>query len=593
MIPTLFGVTVVTFLVMQLAPGDPLQLQISASGSQGESGATREAFLHQRRQWKLDKPAVLNFRWFYDFSEDARYCAEVYGLTDQELVRVLEAMASRGSPAGFLAYLRNLGIEGFDAQLSDPQQRERLADLVKKSVQIRVEDVLGEHGVRFFSQLLDDPELRFRIGAIRCLTLCTLGDPFTYTYSAEPQARESEGVMATWRIWWDREFARYQSTPPERRVELEQRFQALVAEPSRSKIVEKMAGFNRETDPPFFAEKLLGGSSLKEKYVASIALRTLAGRPLKADVKLSDSASVVSEVAANWKAYIGSQEGRYRPSILKRCLWMFTDTQYANSLVKLATFDFGRSMVKPYDPVGPKILEAAEVSAPLMLASESFVYIFAVPFGIYCAVRRGRWQDHWISFLLFVFNSIPSVVLGMLCLTFLCYGNFLKCFPMYGLHQEGYEQFSSLGALGDYLWHATLPVLCLSLGGIASLAMFARSSMLDVVNQDFVRTAKAKGLGEARVILKHALRNAMIPVVTLFSSFIPSLLGGSVIVEVLFGIPGMGRLSFESIEAKDYNTMMALIYIEAIVVMLSILLSDMLYVLVDPRISFSQAEGNA
>jgi len=117
--------------------------------------------------------------------------------------------------------------------------------------------------------------------------------------------------------------------------------------------------------------------------------------------------------------------------------------------------------------------------------------------------------------------------------------------------------------------------------------------MLDIVNQDYIRTARAKGLSGRSVILKHALRNAMIPVITLFSSFIPAMLGGSVIVEVLFGIPGMGRLSFMSIEAKDYNMMMGLIYIDAIVVMLSILLSDLLYVLVDPRISFGKSEGGA
>jgi peptide/nickel transport system permease protein len=136
-------------------------------------------------------------------------------------------------------------------------------------------------------------------------------------------------------------------------------------------------------------------------------------------------------------------------------------------------------------------------------------------------------------------------------------------------------------------------MLCLSLSQIASLAMFGRSSMLDVVNQDYIRTARAKGLDGRTVILKHALRNALIPVITLFSNFIPLLLGGSVIIEYLFGVPGMGRLSYDSIQNKDYNTVMALIYLDAIIVMLSILLSDMLYIIVDPRISFSKSEGGA
>jgi peptide/nickel transport system permease protein len=162
---------------------------------------------------------------------------------------------------------------------------------------------------------------------------------------------------------------------------------------------------------------------------------------------------------------------------------------------------------------------------------------------------------------------------------------------MYGLHSENYQDFSSLKSMADYALHVFLPVTCMSVFSLAGLAMYSRTSMLDVVNQDYIRTARAKGLPERTVVLKHALRNALIPIITLFSNFLPALLGGSVIVEWLFGIPGMGRLSFVSIQEKDYNTLMALIYIDAIVVMLSILVSDLLYVIVDPRISFEKAGG--
>jgi ABC-type dipeptide/oligopeptide/nickel transport system permease component len=355
-------------------------------------------------------------------------------------------------------------------------------------------------------------------------------------------------------------------------------------------MIDGLAGFSRE-DAPFLAEVLFGSSTLNEKYVVSAALRRRFGKPLKVDVDVTGTEAAVAPVAANWKAYVQTHASLYDASFPRRVLWIFTDTQYANSLMKLLTFDFGRSMVKPYDPVGPKILDAALVSAPLMLISESLIYLFAVPLGVLCAVFRSRWQDRTISLVLFVLNSIPSVVLGMVLLTFFCYGTFFKMFPMFGLHSEGSQSWSFLERALDYGRHATLPVICLTLGSLAGLAMFGRSSMLDVVNQDYVRTARAKGLSEPVVILKHSLRNAMIPVITLFSTFIPAMLGGSVIVEVLFGIPGMGRLSFSSIEAKDYNTQMALIYIDAIIVMLSILLSDLLYVLVDPRISFGKSEA--
>ena len=115
--------------------------------------------------------------------------------------------------------------------------------------------------------------------------------------------------------------------------------------------------------------------------------------------------------------------------------------------------------------------------------------------------------------------------------------------------------------------------------------------MLDVVNQDYIRTARAKGLSNRNVIFKHALRNALIPIITLFANFLPVLLGGSVLIEVIFNIPGMGRLSYEAILEKDYNTLMAIIYIDGIIVMFSFLLSDLLYVVVDPRISFSRSEA--
>jgi len=590
MVPTLFGVTLVTFAVMQFAPGDPLKMQLGQGGSQGESGATREAFLHQRRQWKLDKPAMFNRRWFTDYAGPARSSALIQGLSDDAIRALLDRLAA--SPDPLLPFLRGLGIELFDAQLADPTRRPELVPRVKIGVQVLVEETIAEHGIKFFVALLDDPDLPIRIGAIRCLTLCTLGDPFIYTYSKEPEDEETEKVVTTWRIWWEREKETFKAIPEDRRNQIQESFRKLTTEPSRGKILDGVTAYGR-ADVPFFAERLLADSTLQEKYVASIALRTIIGRPLKVDVKIGDAEGPARAVAENWKAFFRINTGRYDPGFPTKIWYFFTDTQYANSLVKLVTFNFGRSMVKPYDPVGPQIWRAAKVSAPIMLLSETIVYLVAVPIGVYCAVRRGKWQDRAITLSLFVLYSIPPVLVGMLFLTFFCFGTFLKIFPMYGLHAEGYETFGGLRLTADYFWHILGPLLCLSLYQMASLAMFGRSSMLDVINQDFIRTARAKGLDGRTVIMKHALRNALIPVITLFSNFIPALLGGSVIVEYLFGIPGMGRLSYDSIQAKDYNSVMAIIYLDAIIVMLSILLSDLLYVLVDPRISFSKADGGA
>lgn len=591
MIPTLIGVTVVVFLIMRLAPGDPLQMQLSQTGAQGESSTTREAYLLQRRQWKLDKPWFLNLRYFKDYSKLAEHCAYYRGRSAEQILDDLNRFAG-GETNERLEFLRTLGIESFETRLRDPALRERLVKAVEIGVQIQVE-TLAEHGVRFFVDILrNSRDLSMRIGAIRCLVISTFGDPFVYTYSKDPLPEETEPIVSTWKLWWRREQDKFPPPPPERLAAVDRKFRELVAEPSRGKILEGMNAFAK-TDAPYFMEKLTGDTTLKEKYVASLALKSWIGKPLKVDVKLTDPEDKVKPVAENWIAYYEAHPKKFNPPLLSKIWYAISDTQYANTVAKLATFSFGKSMVSPYDPVGPKIWQAALVSAPLMLLSQLLVYLIAVPTGIVCAVTRGRWPDRAISLGLFLLYSIPAYVAGMLFLTFLCYGKPLAIFPKVGLHSDGYESFSFLRMAADYLWHIALPVTCMSVFGLAGLAMYSRTSMLDVVNQDYIRTARAKGLPERAVILRHGLRNALIPIITLFANFLPALLGGSVIIESLFSIPGMGYLSFHSIQAKDYNTMSALIYIDAIVVMVSILLTDILYVIVDPRISFARAGAGA
>ena len=138
----------------------------------------------------------------------------------------------------------------------------------------------------------------------------------------------------------------------------------------------------------------------------------------------------------------------------------------------------------------------------------------------------------------------------------------------------------------DRLWHMCLPVLCMTYGGLAVLSRYARAGMLEVIRQDYIRTARAKGLSERAVIMKHALRNGMIPIVTLIGGLLPALLSGSVIIETIFNIPGMGRLGFNAVLERDYPIVMAITFFSAVLVLLGMLLSDLLYAVADPRIRF-------
>ena len=597
MIPTLFGVTVVSFCIMQLAPGDPLMSQLGAGGAAGQSSQTRDAFLIQKRDLKLDKPLLVNFNYFRDYSGPVRIAAHYLSLSLDEIRNELSTLAKSPADAqtqARLDFLRSLTIPDFEQNLRHPDQFVSLARKIQAWTQVYCEDT-GRHGVPAAIGLFDASaaDARLKIGVIRCLNRMVI-DPFVFTYSSHPSESETSYVVAAWKEWWRKNEKKFPPLDPDRKEVLEQQFAALVNETDRSVLFENLqnTSFDRD-DLPFFAEKLLGdSSSLPERFVASVVLKLYIAEPLKLDVPFDAGSQEVTDVADHWKMHYATHPADYQQSTVSSCRLLFTDTQYAHMVWRLATFNFGRSALLTREPVSEKIWAAVKVSAPLMLMAQVLIYLVAVPLGVICAVRRGRFTDRLISLGLFLLYSIPAFVAGMLFLMWLCYGNPFKWFPTLGLHSDGAALMDWSPYLADYFWHATLPVVCLSLFSLAGLAMYARSSMLDVIGQDFVRTARAKGVPEWRIILVHALRNGLIPIVTLFSSFLPAMLGGSVLVEFLFGIPGMGRLSWGSIEQKDFPTLMALIYIDAIVVMFSILLSDLMYVLIDPRISFS-GKGNA
>jgi peptide/nickel transport system permease protein len=159
-------------------------------------------------------------------------------------------------------------------------------------------------------------------------------------------------------------------------------------------------------------------------------------------------------------------------------------------------------------------------------------------------------------------------------------------FPTSGFESLDTTQMTTLEYIGDVAWHCVLPVLCMSYAALAALSRYARTGLLDVIRSDYVRTARAKGLPESIVILKHAARNGMIPILTLLASLLPALIGGSVVIEVVFGIPGMGSYLFESITVRDYNAVMAVLLISAALTLVGMLFSDLSYALVDPRITF-------
>ena len=264
--------------------------------------------------------------------------------------------------------------------------------------------------------------------------------------------------------------------------------------------------------------------------------------------------------------------------------------QYAVWIKNLFTLKFGESY-KDNQPVFDKIRERLPVTVKLNVLSLFLVYIVAVPLGIYSATHSYSLGDQTTTLFAFVLFALPVVWLGTMAIVFLCGGDYYFLFPPGGLTSIDYApEWPLWQKLKDQIWHLFLPVLMLSYAGFAGLSRYMRSGMLEQLRQDFVQTARAKGLPEGVVIYKHVLRNSLIPMVTILAGILPGLVGGSVIVETIFSIPGLGQLGYEAVLARDFPVVMALFTVSALLTLVGILISDLLLAVVDPRIAFGRRQ---
>jgi len=215
-------------------------------------------------------------------------------------------------------------------------------------------------------------------------------------------------------------------------------------------------------------------------------------------------------------------------------------------------------------------------------------YLISIPLGIYSATHQYSTVDKFTTIALFTLYSLPNFWVATLAIVYLGGGDFWNVFPVFGLQSIGSQNWPFWTRVQDQLWHLILPVTCMTYYTFAALSRYMRSSMLEVIRQDFIRTARAKGLSERLVIYRHALRNSLIPIVTLMADLLPALIGGSIVVETIFSIPGMGQLSFESVQFRDYPMIMAIFTLSALLTLVGILLADFLYTLVDPRIAYGK-----
>lgn len=261
--------------------------------------------------------------------------------------------------------------------------------------------------------------------------------------------------------------------------------------------------------------------------------------------------------------------------------------QYVTWLGRMARLDFGRSFAPDNRPVTDKIVERIPITLSLNIIALILEFGLAIPIGILAAVRRDTLLDKGITVFVFLGFAIPTFWLALLLMYF--FGVKLDWLPISGLHSMGSELLGPFGRLWDLAKHLILPVGIATFGSLAGLSRYMRSTLLEVIRQDYITTARAKGLSERVVIYRHALRNALLPVVTLLGFSLPGLIGGSVIFETIFAIPGMGQLFYTGVMSRDYPLVMGILVIGAFLTLIGNLLADICYSFADPRIRHGRA----
>lgn len=259
--------------------------------------------------------------------------------------------------------------------------------------------------------------------------------------------------------------------------------------------------------------------------------------------------------------------------------------QYVSWLERLITLDFGNSF-QDGRPVITRISERLPITITLNFISLLLIYVISIPIGVYSAKYNKAKREKVTTTILFMLYSLPSFWVGLILMVI--FGVRLNILPIYGITSINFEQMTFFGKVFDIASHLVLPVITMVYAGFAFLSRFVKNGMLDVLGEDYILMARAKGVSENKIYWKHALRNALIPVITLFATTLPALIGGSVIIETIFSIPGIGLLYYDAIFARDYPVVMGLSFITALLTLVSLVLADILYTIADPRINFDK-----
>lgn len=323
----------------------------------------------------------------------------------------------------------------------------------------------------------------------------------------------------------------------------------------------------------------------------------LQGHGVEATARFSGGGGAGADMAVGSAGQSTGQSSKYRgsqgldPEFVAELEAMYgfdkpAHIRFFDMVKNYAVFDLGESYYRDVSVID-LVLEKMPVSISLGLWSTLIIYMISIPLGIRKAVTDGQKFDIWTSAAVFTGYAIPSFMFAILLIILFAGGRYFDLFPLRGLTSDGFENMNILQQILDYLWHMVLPVAAMVISGFAGLTMLTKNSFLDEINKQYVITARAKGLEEKKVLYGHVFRNAMLIVIAGFpSAFLAIFFTGSLLIEVIFSLDGLGLLGYESVINRDYPVVLGTLYIFALMGLITTLIRDVVYVLVDPRIDF-------
>jgi len=549
MIVTLLGITIITFLVTRLTPGEPAGDRIDTV--QGDSANYDDLVEQNRRNLGLNKPMILNF----EFND--RYTEAEGAVRD---------------------YIRPVRFWQEDAE-----RRLRLSGAIALPAMLEFLDKIqtAPESVDHLFEQNPDPKRQINpeVATERLLYLL----PSLAQFRDLPEDFEESSVESKIKFWRDYVAAN------EFRWETEQVKQTVtdyLEERATVQEIQMVGGYA----VPYLMRALKDEGSAQR---ANAALSALTGFNYLSSPDAWDEES--AQAIRRWNSLYQRERIRFTDyGILGDTVNIFVNTQYGVWLVQLARLDFGDSY-KYRRPVTDLMVERLPVTVILSVLSIIVGYLIAIPLGIFSAIKRYTKADTVVTVTLFVLYSLPNFWVAVMLLLLFTGGPsplpFLEewpaWFPTRGLNSGEYNWRSGgVPDLINFMWHLALPTICMTYGSLAFISRQMRSSMLEVINEDYIRTAKAKGLSGNAVIFKHAFRNSLIPILTISSGLLPQLIAGSIVVELIFTIPGMGLLTFEAILNRDFPIVNAVLFFSAALTLVGILVVDLAYALVDPRIKY-------